>query len=65
MTFAARAPLGQNKATVLEALKSGPMTAGEIAKATGITSGTLSSLLTKLAKTGDVAKAGRGHRPPD
>jgi len=61
----ARAPRGQNKAKVLEALKSGPMTAGEIAKATGITSGTVSTLLTKLAKTGEVVKAERGYRLPD
>ena len=64
-TAPARAPRGQNKAKVLEALKSGPMTAGEIANATGIASGTVSTLLTKLAKTGDVVKAERGHRLPD
>jgi predicted Rossmann fold nucleotide-binding protein DprA/Smf involved in DNA uptake len=61
----ARAPRGQNKEKVLEALKSGPMTAGEIAKATGIASGTVSTLLTKLAKTGEVVKAERGYRLPD
>jgi predicted Rossmann fold nucleotide-binding protein DprA/Smf involved in DNA uptake len=61
----ARAPRGQNKAKVLEALKGGPMTASEIAKATGIASGTVSTLLTKLAKTGDVVKAERGYRLPD
>jgi predicted Rossmann fold nucleotide-binding protein DprA/Smf involved in DNA uptake len=61
----ARAPRGQNKAKVLEALKSGPMTAGELAKATGIASGTVSTLLTKLAKTGEVVKAERGYRLPD
>src|SRR5215218_4493485 len=64
-TAPARAPRGQNKAKVLEALKSGPMTAGEIAKATGIASGTVSTLLTKLAKTGEVVKAERGYRLPD
>ncbi len=64
-TAPARAPRGQNKAKVLEALKAGPMTAGEIAKATGIASGTVSTLLTKLAKTGDVVKAERGYRLPD
>jgi hypothetical protein len=61
----ARAPRGQNKAKVLEALEAGPMTAGEIAKATGIASGTVSTLLTKLAKTGEVVKAERGYRLPD
>jgi predicted Rossmann fold nucleotide-binding protein DprA/Smf involved in DNA uptake len=60
-----RAPRGQNKAKVLEALKSGPMTASEIAKATGIATGTASTLLTKLAKTGEVVKAERGYKLPD
>jgi DNA invertase Pin-like site-specific DNA recombinase len=61
----ARAPRGQNKAKVLEALKGGPMTASEIAKATGIGTGTVSTLLTKLAKTGEVVKAERGYRLPN
>ena len=41
-----RAPRGQNKAKVLEALKRGPMTASEISKTTGIATGTASTLLT-------------------
>jgi len=46
---------------VLDALKSGgPMTASEIAKVTGISAGTVSTLLTKMAKTGELAKAERG-----
>jgi CRP-like cAMP-binding protein len=63
----ARAPRGQNKAKVLEALKGGPMTASEIANATGIGigTGTVSTLLTKLAKTGEVVKAERGYRLPN
>jgi CRP-like cAMP-binding protein len=60
----ARAPRGQNKAKVLEALKDGPMTASEIAKATGIGTGTVSSLLTKMAKSGELAKAERGYELP-
>jgi predicted Rossmann fold nucleotide-binding protein DprA/Smf involved in DNA uptake len=48
----ARAPRGQNKAKVLDALKDGPMTASEIAKATGIATGTVSTMLTKLVRTG-------------
>jgi hypothetical protein len=36
----ARAPRGQNKAKVLDALKAGPMTASEIAKVTGISTAT-------------------------
>lgn len=59
-----RAPRGQNKAKVLEALKEGPMTASEIAKATGISAGTVSTMLTKMAKTGELAKAERGYKLP-
>jgi predicted Rossmann fold nucleotide-binding protein DprA/Smf involved in DNA uptake len=58
-------PRGQNKAKVLEALKGGPMTASEISKTTGIATGTVGSLLTKLATTGEVTKAERGYRLPD
>jgi CRP-like cAMP-binding protein len=58
-------PRGQNKAKVLEALKrDGPMTASEVAKATGISVGTASTLLTKMAKTGELAKAERGYTLP-
>jgi len=60
----ARAPRGQNKAKVLEALKDGPMTASEIAKVTGIATGTVSTLLTKMAKSGELAKADRGYTLP-
>ena len=60
----ARAPRGQNKAKVLDALKDGPMTASEIAKVTGIGTGTVSTMLTKMAKSGDLAKAERGYRLP-
>ena len=59
------APRGQNKAKVLDALKGGgPMTASEIAKVTGISAGTVSTLLTKMAKTGELAKAERGYTLP-
>jgi predicted Rossmann fold nucleotide-binding protein DprA/Smf involved in DNA uptake len=60
----ARAPRGQNKAKVLDALKDGPMTASEIAKATGIGTGTVSTTLTKMAKSGEIAKAERGYKLP-
>jgi len=60
----ARAPRGQNKAKLLDALKDGPMTASEIAKATGIGTGTVSTMLTKMAKSGELAKAERGYRLP-
>jgi DNA invertase Pin-like site-specific DNA recombinase len=61
---ATRAPRGQNKATVLDALKDGPMTASQIAKATGIGTGTVSTMLTKMAKSGELAKAERGYKLP-
>ena len=60
----ARAPRGQNKAKVLDALKDGPMTASEISKATGIPAGTASTLLSKMAKSGELAKAERGYKLP-
>jgi len=60
----ARAPRGQNKAKVLDALKDGPMTASEIAKVTGIGTGTVSTMLTKMAKAGELAKAERGYKLP-
>ena len=58
------APRGQTRATVLEALKDGPKTAGEISQATGIPRASASTTLNKLAKTGDVIKAERGYRLP-
>ena len=64
-TGSGRAPRGQNKAKVLEALRGGPMTASEISKTTGIATGTVSTLLTRLAKTGEVTKAERGYRLPE
>jgi DNA-binding transcriptional ArsR family regulator len=61
----AAAPRGQTRAKVLDALKDGPKTAGEIAAATGIGRGSASTTLTKLAKSGDVVKAERGYKLPD
>ena len=61
---AARAPRGQNKAKVLDALKDGPMTASEVSKATGIPSRSASTLLSKMAKSGELAKAERGYKLP-
>ena len=63
-TTPARAPRGQNQAQVLDALKGGPMTASEVSKATGIPTGTVSTLLPKLAKSGELAKAERGYKLP-
>jgi CRP-like cAMP-binding protein len=62
---AASAPRGQTRATILDSLKDGPKTAGEIAAATGIGRGSASTTLTKLAKSGEVVKAERGYRLPE
>jgi hypothetical protein len=60
-----RTPPGATKARVLGALTDGKaMTAGEVAAATGLARGTVSTTLSKLAKTGDVVKAERGYRLP-
>jgi DNA-binding transcriptional ArsR family regulator len=59
------APRGQNKAKILAALEDGePMTATEIARVTGISAGTVSTTLNKMAKTGELTKAERGYRLP-
>ncbi len=42
----------------------GAMTAGDVAKATGLARGTVSTTLTKLAKTDEISKAERGYRLP-
>ncbi len=61
----ARTAPGATKAKVLGALSTdGAMTAGDVAKATGLARGTVSTTLTKLAKTGEVSKAERGYRLP-
>ena len=59
----ARASQGQTKSAVLAALSTGEaMTAGEVAAATGLGRASVSTTLSKLAKTGEVAKADRGYR---
>jgi DNA-binding transcriptional ArsR family regulator len=61
-----RAPLGATRTAVLAALSDGQaMTAGEVAAATGLGRATVSTTLSKLAKTGEVAKADRGYRRPE
>jgi DNA-binding IclR family transcriptional regulator len=48
---------------VLAALAGGEaMTAGEVADKTGLARGTVSTTLSKLAKSGEVQKAERGYR---
>ncbi len=51
---------------MLAALTSGDaMTAGEVATATGLNRGTVSTTLSKCVKTGEVLKAQRGYRLPE
>ncbi len=40
------------------------LTAGEVAKTTGLARPTVSTTLSKLSKTGEVVKADRGYRLP-
>jgi hypothetical protein len=54
---------GATKASVLAALGGGEtMTAGQVAEKTGLARGTVSTTLSRLAKSGDVQKAERGYR---
>ena len=54
---------GATKATVLTALAGGEaMTAGQVATKTGLARPTVSTTLSKLAKSGEVQKAERGYR---
>jgi DNA-binding transcriptional ArsR family regulator len=54
---------GATKTAVLAALDNGDaMTAGEVAAATGIGQATVSTTLSRLAKTGEVTKATRGYQ---
>ena len=64
-TVTRRTRPGETKTKVLAALSSdGGSTAGEVAKATGLARPTVSTTLSKLAKTGEVVKAQRGYRLP-
>lgn len=56
---------GGTKASVLKALADadgGAMTASEVASATGLGRASVSTTLSKLAKSGDVSKAERGYQ---
>ncbi|MGO9976310.1 MAG: helix-turn-helix transcriptional regulator [Solirubrobacteraceae bacterium] len=54
---------GATKAAVLRALENGnAMTAGEIAAATGLARASVSTTLSKLASSGEIAKAARGYQ---
>jgi DNA-binding transcriptional ArsR family regulator len=61
----ARTAPGETKAKVLGALsRDQPLTAGDVAKATGLARATISTTLSKLAKSGAVIKAQRGYHLP-
>ena len=61
-----RTPPGATKARILHALSDGnAMTAGEIAAATGLGRGTVSTTLSKLAKSGELRKVERGYALPE
>lgn len=58
-----RTPSGATKSQVLSALSSDKgMTAGEVAAATGLPRTSVSTTLSRLAKSGEVRKAERGYR---
>jgi DNA-binding transcriptional ArsR family regulator len=62
---ARRTAPGATKTAVLAALAGGEaMTAGEVASKAGLARATVSTTLSKLAKTGEVEKAERGYRLP-
>ncbi|HEX8159347.1 MAG TPA: MarR family transcriptional regulator [Solirubrobacteraceae bacterium] len=62
----ARTAPGATKTAVMDALADGgAKTAGEVAEATGLARGTVSTTLSKLAKSGEVLKADRGYRRPE
>ena len=59
----AKAASGATKTRVLSALShDGGLTAGDVANATGLGRATVSTTLSKLAKSGQIAKAQRGYR---
>jgi DNA-binding transcriptional ArsR family regulator len=61
----ARTVPGVTKTAVLGALGNGnAMTAGEIAAATGLAPASVSTTLSKLATSGEIAKAARGYQLP-
>lgn len=60
-----RTPPGQTKANVLGALsRDRALTASQVAAATGLARPTVSTTLSRLAKTGDIVKADRGYMLP-
>ena len=65
-TAPARTAPGATKTAVLAALAGGKaMTASEVSSATGLGRASVSTTLSKLAKTGEITKASRGYRIAD
>ena len=56
-----RSRSGEGKAAILAALTADGKTASEVAAATGMGRGSVSTTLSKLAKAGEVAKVERGY----
>lgn len=62
-TAPVRTAPGATKTAVLAALAGGePMTASEVASATGLGRASVSTTLSKLAKSGEITKAARGYQ---
>ena len=61
-TSTGRAPRGENRRLILEAIKDEPKTACDVAKETGIGRPTVSTTLTKLVGDGAAVKAKRGYK---
>ena len=53
-----------NRAAIIKALGSGPLTATEVATRTGISVSTVSTTLARMSKSGDLVKAPRGYGLP-
>jgi CRP-like cAMP-binding protein len=65
-TTSSRGAAGSTKGAVLSALSAGEaMTAADVAKATGLGRASVSTTLSRLAKSGEVTKADRGYRLPE
>jgi DNA-binding transcriptional ArsR family regulator len=61
-TSAGRAPRGENRRLILQAISDAPKTAGDVAEETGIGRPTVSTTLTKLVSDGAAVKAKRGYK---
>jgi DNA-binding transcriptional ArsR family regulator len=57
-------PRGTKEAVLAALAKGEAMTAGEVAAATGLGRASVSTTLSKLAKSGEAVKADRGYKLP-